>query len=150
MEAVTEAVRSAAFVVPGALGVQEGGYLVVGAWLGLGPDVALAVSLVKRVREVVLGVPGLLAWQLQSVTAGDDAAGESPLQKGERTTDHTDRADARTHQDSSSPPREMGKGEGMKVPDPTPERLASRRPALALTDASRVGGGFQHTAKQLA
>jgi putative membrane protein len=69
MEAVTEAVRSAAFVVPGALGVQEGGYLVVGAWLGLGPDVALAVSVVKRVREVVLGVPGLVAWQLQSVTS---------------------------------------------------------------------------------
>jgi putative membrane protein len=67
MEAVTEAVRSAVFIVPGALGVQEGGYLVVGTWLGLGPDVALAVSLVKRVREVVLGVPGLLAWQLQSV-----------------------------------------------------------------------------------
>src|SRR6185369_15761806 len=65
MEALTEAVRSAAFAVPGALGVQEGSYLVVGAWLGLAPEVALAVSLAKRVREVVMGLPGLVAWQLQ-------------------------------------------------------------------------------------
>jgi putative membrane protein len=69
MEALTEAVRSAAFAVPGALGVQEGGYLIVGAWLGLAPDVALAVSLAKRVREVVIGIPGLMAWQLQGAAS---------------------------------------------------------------------------------
>ena len=69
MEALTEAVRSAAFVVPGALGIQESSYLVVGAWLGLTPDVALAVSLAKRVREVVLGVPGLVLWQLQGAAS---------------------------------------------------------------------------------
>lgn len=69
LEAVTEAVRSAAFAIPGALGVQEGGYVVAGAWLGLTPEVALAVSLAKRVREVVLGLPGLLAWQLQGAAS---------------------------------------------------------------------------------
>jgi len=69
MEALAEAVRTAAFAVPGALGVQEAGYVVVGGWLGLTPDVALALSLAKRVREVVLGVPGLIAWQLQGVTS---------------------------------------------------------------------------------
>jgi putative membrane protein len=68
MEALTEAVRTGAFLVPGAVGVQEGGYVIVGAWLGLTPDMALAVSLVKRVRELLLGVPGLVAWQLDAAT----------------------------------------------------------------------------------
>jgi uncharacterized membrane protein YbhN (UPF0104 family) len=69
MEALTEAVRTAAFAVPGALGVQEGGYLVAGSWLGLAPDVALAVSLAKRVREVIIGIPGLMVWQLQGAAS---------------------------------------------------------------------------------
>jgi uncharacterized membrane protein YbhN (UPF0104 family) len=64
LESLGQAVRSTAFAVPGALGVQEGGFLVLGRLLGLPPEVALAVSLVKRVRELLLGVPGLLAWQL--------------------------------------------------------------------------------------
>ncbi len=42
--------------------MQEGGYVVVGALFGLGPDVALALSLLKRAREITSGVPGLLAW----------------------------------------------------------------------------------------
>lgn len=69
LEALTEAVRTAAFAVPGALGVQEGGYVLAGAWLGLPADVALAVSLAKRVREVLLGVPGLVVWQLHGTAS---------------------------------------------------------------------------------
>jgi hypothetical protein len=34
-----------------------------GALLGLPADLALAVSLTKRVRELALGLPGLAAWQ---------------------------------------------------------------------------------------
>jgi len=64
IESLGQAVRSAAFAVPGALGAQEGGYLLVGGLLGLSPELALALSLVKRVRDLLLGVPGLLAWQL--------------------------------------------------------------------------------------
>ena len=30
---------------------------------GLPPDVALALSLIKRIREFLVGVPGLLVWQ---------------------------------------------------------------------------------------
>ena len=36
----------------------------MGAAIGIGPEVALALSLIKRVRELVIGVPALLAWQL--------------------------------------------------------------------------------------
>jgi glycosyltransferase 2 family protein len=63
IEALLYAVRSAAFMVPMAAGVQEGGYLVVGAAFGLPPDQALALSLLKRGRDVALGLPALLGWQ---------------------------------------------------------------------------------------
>jgi putative membrane protein len=63
LESLVFALRTAAFVVPWAAGVQEGGYIVIGALFGLGPDVALALSLLKRARELTVGVPGLVAWQ---------------------------------------------------------------------------------------
>lgn len=66
LESLGQAVRAAAFTVPGALGIQEGGYLILGGLLGLSPDMALALSLTKRVRELALGGPGLIAWQLDS------------------------------------------------------------------------------------
>ena len=73
-----------AFAVPGALGVQEGGYVMLGRVVGLGPETALALSLAKRVRELVLGVPGLIAWQLDAAasvieSAARGAAGMSAL-----------------------------------------------------------------------
>jgi len=63
LESLTYALRSAAFFVPAAAGVQEGGYILVGAALGLGPEFALALSLMKRARELTLGVTGLVVWQ---------------------------------------------------------------------------------------
>ncbi|MGA8476823.1 MAG: lysylphosphatidylglycerol synthase domain-containing protein [Chthoniobacterales bacterium] len=64
LESVAQAVRGALFFVPGALGVQEGGYLLVGGLLGIHGEAALALSLIRRVRELILGIPGLIAWQL--------------------------------------------------------------------------------------
>jgi uncharacterized membrane protein YbhN (UPF0104 family) len=64
LECLIFAIRSGAFFVPAALGVQEGGYLLLGAALGLPPEVALAVSLLKRGRAIILGVPALATWQL--------------------------------------------------------------------------------------
>jgi putative membrane protein len=55
--------RAAAFPVPAGLGVQEGSFVAFGALIGLPPDVALTASLATRVREIVAGVPGLIAWQ---------------------------------------------------------------------------------------
>ena len=64
MESLGQAVRTAAFLVPGALGVQEGGYLLLGSLFGLAPEVGLGISLAKRVREYFLGILGLLTWQV--------------------------------------------------------------------------------------
>jgi len=63
LESLGQAVRAAAFAVPGALGVQEGGFVVLGGALGIPPDTCLALSLAKRAREVLLGLPGLVAWR---------------------------------------------------------------------------------------
>lgn len=65
LESIIFAIRSGAFFVPAALGVQEGGYLLLGAALGLPPEVALSVSLLKRGRAILLGVPALLVWHFQ-------------------------------------------------------------------------------------
>jgi putative membrane protein len=64
LESLGQAVRAAAFAIPGALGIQEGGFLALGGALGIPPTTALALSIVKRVREIVLGIPGLVVWQL--------------------------------------------------------------------------------------
>jgi putative membrane protein len=63
IESILSALRSAAFVVPGALGVQEAGYAMIMPLFGLPAEVGLAVSLLKRAREIALGVPVLLIWQ---------------------------------------------------------------------------------------
>ena len=64
LESLGQAVRTGFFVVPGALGVQEGGFVLLGGALGLAPETALALSLIRRVRDVALGLPGLAVWQL--------------------------------------------------------------------------------------
>ena len=63
LQSMVLAIRSAVFPVPGALGVQEGGYVVVGSLLGIPGDAAFALSLISRVRELILGIPGLVVWQ---------------------------------------------------------------------------------------
>jgi putative membrane protein len=62
IEALGHAVRAAGFAIPGAMGVQEGGYLVICAMFGIGPEQALALALIHRIRELILGVPGLILW----------------------------------------------------------------------------------------
>jgi putative membrane protein len=64
LESLMCAVRSVAFAVPGALGVQEGAYVVIGLLFGLSPQDALALSLLKRARDLVIGAPALVIWQM--------------------------------------------------------------------------------------
>ena len=63
LEALLDALIAATFVVPGAAGVQEAGYVGLGAAFGVPPDMALSVSLLRRARDLALGVPILLAFQ---------------------------------------------------------------------------------------
>ena len=63
IESLGQAARGAAFVVPGAIGVQEGGFVALCAVFAIPAPTAVALSLVKRLPEIVLGIPGLLLWQ---------------------------------------------------------------------------------------
>ena len=64
LESLSQAIKSAAFAVPSGLGVQEGGFVVVGALFGLDAGTAIALSLAKRVPDVALGLPSLIVWQM--------------------------------------------------------------------------------------
>jgi putative membrane protein len=64
LESLVYALRSIAFFVPLGAGVQEGGYVLIGGLLGIEPSLALAVALLKRGRDLLIGAPALLCWQL--------------------------------------------------------------------------------------
>jgi putative membrane protein len=62
IEGLSSALRTAAFLLPAGLGVQEGALLVLCGWIGVPPTHALALALIKRARELVMGGGGLLVW----------------------------------------------------------------------------------------
>ncbi len=62
LESLTMTVRNFVFLVPAGLGVQEASLVGFGALLGLSGELALALSLAKRMREILFGVPALLSW----------------------------------------------------------------------------------------
>lgn len=64
LESLGTGVRSAAFLVPGAIGILEASYIVFGSLFGISAADSLTLALAKRVRELLFGLPGLLAWQL--------------------------------------------------------------------------------------
>jgi putative membrane protein len=63
LESLSQALRSMSFFVPSGIGVQEGGFVVFGSLLGIRPDITLSLSLVRRLREVLFGLPFLVSWQ---------------------------------------------------------------------------------------
>ena len=63
IESILAALRAVTVFIPAAIGVQEAGYAALAPVFGVGPEVGLAVSLLKRARDVVLGIPVLLIWQ---------------------------------------------------------------------------------------
>ncbi|MGH7115199.1 MAG: lysylphosphatidylglycerol synthase domain-containing protein, partial [Stellaceae bacterium] len=64
IEGLVYAIRALAFAIPNAVGVQEGAYVLIGASFGLTPEMALALSLLKRARDLAIGLPALGAWQI--------------------------------------------------------------------------------------
>jgi putative membrane protein len=64
LQSMAMTVKNAAFAIPGQLGVQEGGYLVIGNLLGIPGETAFAISLLARFRDLLVGFPALLFWQV--------------------------------------------------------------------------------------
>ena len=69
IEALAQALRNVGFLLPGALAVQEGAIIGAAALVGVPPGAALAVALIRRSREVVFSIPGLIAWQRAEIRA---------------------------------------------------------------------------------
>ena len=63
IESLGQAVRGAAFVVPGGIGVQEGGFVALCAVFGFRRPPGSRCRSRSGFPEVVLGLPGLLVWQ---------------------------------------------------------------------------------------
>ena len=63
IESLAMAARSAGFAIPGAVGVQEGGFVLACGLFGIGTETALALSVLKRLRELAIGAAALIAWQ---------------------------------------------------------------------------------------
>jgi putative membrane protein len=64
LQALVEGLRSATVFIPASVGIQEAGYAVLAPVFGLPPEIGLAVSLLRRARDLVVAVPVLLLWQL--------------------------------------------------------------------------------------
>jgi putative membrane protein len=62
IEGLLSAARTVGFLLPAGLGIQEGALLLLCGWAGVPGHVALALALVKRARELGVGLPGLVAW----------------------------------------------------------------------------------------
>jgi len=64
IQALLEGLRSATVFIPAAIGVQEAGYAALAPLFGLPTEAGLAASLLRRARDICVGVPVLLLWQL--------------------------------------------------------------------------------------
>ncbi len=64
IQALVEGLRSAMVFVPASVGIQEAGYAALAPVFGLTPEIGLALSLMRRARDIVVAVPVLMVWQM--------------------------------------------------------------------------------------
>ena len=62
IEGLGMAARSLGFALPAGLAAQEAGFVLACAAFGIGPQEGLALSMVKRLRELLVAGSGLLVW----------------------------------------------------------------------------------------
>ncbi len=78
LESLMATVKSVAFMTPGALGLQEGAYVLVAPLFGLPPEATLSVSLLRRVKDLLIGVPAIAFWQYAEVIGKRRSAVAAP------------------------------------------------------------------------
>jgi putative membrane protein len=64
IEGLGMAARSMGFALPAGLAAQEAGFVLGAGLFGIAPPDAIALSMLKRVRELVVAVTGVAAWQI--------------------------------------------------------------------------------------
>ena len=55
-------IRSAAFFIPSAIGVQELAFVIVGELVGYSSIVSFSVAIGRRLREIMVGIPAIITW----------------------------------------------------------------------------------------
>ena len=65
IESLISLAKGLGFLIPGSLGVLEGGSVLLFQALGLGPGLGLAFSLLKRTREIFFGMLGWVVLSTQ-------------------------------------------------------------------------------------
>ncbi|TDV15546.1 lysylphosphatidylglycerol synthase domain-containing protein [Paraburkholderia caballeronis] len=80
LEVLIQLLSSVAFLVPAGLGVQEGGFVLIGGLIGLDPATSLALAGARRIRDLLIYVPGLVMWQFaEYAQKGRRTAGRARL-----------------------------------------------------------------------
>lgn len=64
IEGIVCGIMSASFVVPAALGVQEAAYIALGLMVGVNAENAVVISLLRRGRDLAIGLPVIMIWQV--------------------------------------------------------------------------------------
>lgn len=64
IEGLLSGALGVAFLVPSGIGVQEASYVALGAVFGMPVYASIGLSLLRRARDIALGVPALLSWQV--------------------------------------------------------------------------------------
>ncbi|EHD13591.1 hypothetical protein CIN_17830 [Commensalibacter intestini A911] len=67
IEALVCVVLSIGFLVPANMGIQEGAYVIIGAIFGIDPSLSFGLSILRRARDLIIGIPVLLLWQLGEI-----------------------------------------------------------------------------------
>ncbi|MGI9449442.1 MAG: flippase-like domain-containing protein [Geminicoccaceae bacterium] len=70
LEAIGQIVKTAGFSIPGGLGVQEGGVMLAASWLTIPVNLALAAMLIRRIRDFVCNLIGLVVWTMLEAKIG--------------------------------------------------------------------------------
>jgi putative membrane protein len=78
IDALVMGLRTFGFFMPAALGVQEAAYVLACGLFGLGPGAAMAFSLVRRARDILLGFAGLTVWQSLEIRRARASARQCP------------------------------------------------------------------------
>ncbi len=64
IEGLLSGALAVAFLVPGGLGVQEVSYVLIGQIFGMPAHLSIGLSFLRRARDIVIGAPALVAWQV--------------------------------------------------------------------------------------
>ncbi|WP_282023959.1 lysylphosphatidylglycerol synthase domain-containing protein [Commensalibacter papalotli (ex Botero et al. 2024)] len=67
IEALVCVVLTIGFIVPASVGIQEGAYVLIGAIFGIDPSLSFGLSILRRARDLIIGIPALLLWQFSEI-----------------------------------------------------------------------------------